>query len=183
MRYAAFFRNLNLGRANSPNKAQFEAAFLQAGASSARSFLVNGTLAFDAPSLVAARRVLAGASALMAQEVGLKEPGFLREMSLLRELVDSDPFGAVDPASVYGCCVTFLHPKAPVDRLPAGLPSGEVEVIRATAGEVMCVARQLAHKKSAGSPNAFIEKALGQPATTRFWNTVVRLVDKHSGRR
>ena len=181
MRYAAFYRNLNLGRANSPGKAQFEAAFLQAGASAAASFLVNGTIAFEARSPAAARRILAGASKLMADECGLKEPGFLRELAALRELVESEPFRDVDPSSVYGCCVTFVDAKADLRRLPAGLPGGEVEVIRAAGGEVMCVARQLPHKKSAGSPNAFVEKALGRQATTRIWNTVVRLVARHSG--
>ena len=34
--------------------------------------------------------------------------------------------------------------------------------------------------RSPGSPNAFLEKLLGLPATTRVWNTVVRLVDKHA---
>jgi len=33
--------------------------------------------------------------------------------------------------------------------------------------------------RSQGSPNAFLEKLLGLPTTTRAWNTVVRLVDKH----
>ena len=117
----------------------------------------------------------------MADECGLKEPGFLRELAALRELVDSEPFRGVDLSTVYGCCVTFVDPKADLSRLPAGLPGGEVEVIRAAGGEVMCVARQLPHKKSAGSPNAFVEKALGLPATTRIWNTVVRLVARHSG--
>ncbi|MGR4872409.1 DUF1697 domain-containing protein [Variovorax sp. LARHSF232] len=182
MRFAVFYRNVNLGRPNCPSKSQLERAFLEAGASVAASFLVNGTIAFEARNLAAARKVLARASALMAGECGLKEPGFLRELAALRELVESDPFRDVDASSVYGCCVTFLDAKADLSRLPAGLPGGEIEVIRAVGGEVMCVARQLPHKKSAGSPNAFIEKALGLPATTRIWNTVVRLVAKHSGR-
>jgi hypothetical protein len=33
---------------------------------------------------------------------------------------------------------------------------------------------------SAGSPNAFVERTLDVPATTRVWNTVVRLVRKHA---
>ena len=45
-RYAAFLRNVNLGRPNSPTRAQFEEAFLVSGALSAESFLVNGTLVF-----------------------------------------------------------------------------------------------------------------------------------------
>jgi uncharacterized protein (DUF1697 family) len=46
VKYAAFFRNLNLGRKNCPSKAQLEQAFLDAGAREASSFLTNGTLVF-----------------------------------------------------------------------------------------------------------------------------------------
>ena len=42
MKHAAFFRNLNLGRPNCPTRAQFEAAFVAAGAGFASSLLTNG---------------------------------------------------------------------------------------------------------------------------------------------
>jgi len=32
---------------------------------------------------------------------------------------------------------------------------------------------------SAGSPNAWLERVLREPATTRNWRTVVRLVEKY----
>ncbi len=177
MRYAVFFRNLNLGRANCPTRAQLEAAFLDAGAVAAQSFLTNGSIAFDAGSLRSARTVLAQASQRMAAQCGLKEPGFLREMPYLAALVDATPFQHTDLARVYGCYVTFLHADAGPVPLAAASPRGDVDVVQRTATEVFTVAYQ--RGKSPGSPNAFIEKALAMPATTRAWNTVVRLVDKH----
>jgi uncharacterized protein (DUF1697 family) len=57
-KYAAFFRNLNLGRSNYPDRQGFEAAFLEAGAPHAASFLTNGTLVFEARSPAHARTVL-----------------------------------------------------------------------------------------------------------------------------
>src|SRR6186713_2852904 len=109
MDFAVFFRNLNLGRTNCPTKLQLEAAFLDAGAGSAASFLTNGTLVYAAPSVDEARQVFDRAYALLKARCGLKEPAFVRTVDYLAALVDTDPFAAVDRASVYECCVSFLH--------------------------------------------------------------------------
>ena len=178
MDFAVFFRNLNLGRANCPTKLQLEAAFLDAGATSAASLLTNGTLVYAAPSVDAARQVFDRAYALLNSRCGLKEPAFVRTVDYLQALVDTDPFGAVDRASVYECCVSFLHsPEVTPPALPLASPRGDVELIAVTPAEVLSVSRKLG--ASPGSPNAFLEKRLGSPLTTRAWNTVVRLVRKH----
>lgn len=178
MRYAAFFRNLNLGRRHCPDRVQFEQAFLEAGASAAASFLTNGTMAFEARSRRAAEHILENASAAMAASCGLREPAFLRGLDELAALVETAPFKAIDPATVFACCVTFLHPDVAAGKPPSATPRGDVEVIAITGSEALCIVRKLG--KSPGSPNAFLEKALALPATTRVWNTVVRLVDKHA---
>ncbi len=178
MRYAAFFRNLNLGRPRCPDRAGFEAAFLDAGARAAASFLTNGTMAFEAPSEQAARRVLAGAQRRLHAGTGLCEPTFLREMAWLADLVAAQPFEGVAQAGVYGCYVSFLHRDAAVPADAVLMTArGEVEVVCMSGLEVFSVARQWG--KSPGSPNAFLEKLLDLPATTRAWNTVARLVQKH----
>lgn len=178
MRYAAFFRNLNLGRPHCPDRGGFEATFLTAGARCAASFLTNGTMAFDAASVQDAARVLARAQRQLQQRAGLQEPAFLREMAWLADLVAARPFEGVEQAGLYGCYASFLHRDAvvPLDAV-LKTPRGEVEVVCTSGLEVFSVARQIG--KSPGSPNAFLEKLLDLPATTRAWNTVVRLVEKH----
>ena len=179
MRYAVFFRNLNLGRPRCPTRVQLETAFLEAGAIRAESFLTNGTLAFEAGSPRSAKRIVAVASRSMAASCGLEEPGFLRDIPYLAELVDAAPFESIDPRTVYDCYITFVHRDAvlPGD-LPLVSPRGDVQVIRLTGTEALCVAHKFG--KSPGSPNAFIEKALALPSTTRAWNTVVRLVRRYA---
>lgn len=178
MRYAAFFRNLNLGRANCPSRYQFEQAFLEAGAHEAASFLTNGTLVFAAGARASPQRLLQRASKLLEASCGLVEPGFARSLPELTRLLATEPFAAVDRSAVYECCVSFLHPDA---QLPGTLPlrssRGDVEVLRFTQGEALSLSRKIG--KSPGSPNAFLEKLLGLPATTRSWNTVIRLVGKY----
>jgi uncharacterized protein (DUF1697 family) len=179
MRYAAFFRNLNLGRANSPNREQFEAAFLEAGASEAKSFLTNGTIAFDASGIRSAKKILAAASESMGASCGLVEPAFLREMTYLAALVDTQPFESIDRDTVYDCYITFLHAKAVIPRgFPRVSPRGDVKFVQLTDSEVLSVSYKPG--KTPGNPNAILEKELALPVTTRAWNTVVRLVGKHA---
>lgn len=178
MTHAALFRNLNLGRANCPTKIQLESAFLAAGADSAASFLTNGTLVFSSKSKASARKVLARACRTLQTECGLKEPAYLREMDHLAGLVASHPFKSVLPGSVYACCVSFLpasYEEPPA--WPRASVRGDVEILHVNGTEVFSISRQIT--KSPGSPNAFLEKLLGTPVTTRNWNTVVRLVGKH----
>ena len=178
MHFAAFFRNLNLGRPRCPTRQQFEQSFVEAGAGEAASFLTNGTIAFEARSAGSAKRILARARKSMRDSSGLEEPAFLREFAYLQRLVAADPFAAIDRGAVYDCYVTFLHDDVVAARgLPPSSPRGDVELIQFTGSEALCVAHKLA--KSPGSPNAFVEKTLALPATTRAWNTVVRLVAKH----
>ena len=178
--YAAFFRNLNLGRPNCPTRSQFEAAFIDAGAASAQSFLVNGTMVFSAGSDPKARKLLAAACRGLRTDCGLIEPAFLRRVDTLADMVAVDPFTGVDRDSVYDCCVTFLQ--AADALLPPDLPRrstrGDVEVIGDRPGAVYSIVRKIGN--TPGSPNAVLERALGQPATTRTWNTVVRLIAKHA---
>jgi uncharacterized protein (DUF1697 family) len=176
--YAAFYRNLNLGRARCPSKAELEEAFHEAGAKTASSFLVNGTIAFEATSAREAERIVARASASMNERCGLVEPAFVRAIPYLAALVASDPFAGVDRADIYDVYVTFLAPKVVVtDATPRSTPRKDVEVVRFTDAEALCISRKIT--KSPGSPNALFEKAFERPATTRAWNTVVRLVAKH----
>lgn len=178
MRFAVFLRNVNLDRPRCPSKAQFEQAFLDAGATQASSFLVNGTLAFDAPA-ARARTIVRSATARLHEVCGLVEPAFLRRVDALAALVQSDPFAAVDRAAVYECCVTFTATDAPeLPPLPLSSRRGDVRLLAAAGGNVLSVCYKLGN--TPGSPNAFIEKTLATDASTRAWNTIVRLVAKYA---
>lgn len=178
MKVAVFFRNLNLGRPPAPTRGQLESAFLQAGARSALSFLTNGTLVFEPAPRSRGGRELEAARAVLQQELGFEEPAFMRTLPFLAELVAREPFRGIDPASVYERAITFLPPgfALPQDP-PLANAKGDVRVIEYTALEMFSVCHKLG--RSPGSPNAFAERRFGVPATTRAWNTVCRLVERH----
>lgn len=178
MRYAVFFRNVNLGRGTSPGRELLERAFADAGAGAPASFQVNGTLAFDARSDAAAARIVDAASRTLTEACGLAEPAFLRRLDALAALVAAAPFERRRADDVYECCVSFLHAALPP--LPADLafatPRGDLELFGYDAGchAVLSLSRKVG--ASPGSPNALLELRLGLPATTRNWGTISRLV-------
>ena len=176
-RYAAFFRNVNLGRPRSPTRAQLEAAFLESGAAAAASFLVNGTLVFAPAQGRRPRDVAARARAALQARCGLVEPVFVRPVDALAELVALDPFAGIAADGDDAHCITFLGAhRAALPALPFVTPRGDVELHAFTANEALSVSRRIG--TSSGSPNALLERWFGAPATTRNWRTVVRLVEK-----
>ena len=177
-RYAAFLRNVNLGRPNSPTRAQLEAAFLEAGAASAASFQVNGTLVYAPASGTRPRAIAARACEHLRARCGMREPVFVRSVAELRALVASDPFAGQVAQGRDACCITFLGaPRRPLPALPIVSPRGDLELLRSDDTHVLSVSRWVG--KSGGSPNAWLERHFGEPATTRNWRTVVRLVEKY----
>lgn len=179
MKFAVFLRNVNLGHPHSPDRAAFEAAFVDAGAARAWSFQTNGTLAFEAASIAQAQAIHTGAQANLQRVCGLREPMFVRTLEYLQALVDSAPFAGVDPATVYGCFVSFMHtPDPPPPPLPMRRSDGGVELVATSPAELMSVSRIVG--RQAGSPNAFFERVLGAPFTTRSWGTLTRLVARHA---
>ena len=75
-------------------------------------------------------------------------------------------------------CISFLGaPRKALPALPLATPRGDLELLLHDDTHVFSVSRWLG--KSGGSPNAWLERQLGEPATTRNWRTVVRLVEKY----
>ena len=177
-KYAVFFRNMNLGRPNSPTKAQFESALIAAGAEFAESFLTNGSAVFTATGVTHARKVVAAACGILKNECGLKEPAFLRDMNFLARRVADDPFASVKRDQVYQCCVSFAQGKS-VDWPGEPLESarGDIRFLEFGAAEAFSAVYEINGRP--GNPNALLEKRLGIPFTTRNWNTIQRMVHKY----
>ena len=179
VRYAAFLRNVNLGRPGCPTRRQLEAAFLESGAATARSFLVNGTLVFTLARGARPRAVAARACDAMRASCGMREPVFVRGVDELRQLVATAPFAGQAAEGRDACCISFLGaPSKALPTLPFVTARGDLEVMSAADTHVLSVSRWVG--RSAGSPNAWLERVLGEPATTRNWRTVLRLVEKYS---
>jgi uncharacterized protein (DUF1697 family) len=178
MKFATFYRNVNLGQSRSPTRLQLEGALAEAGAIEPHSFQTNGTAVFTAASLAAAREIVARAGSVMALTCGLREPAFTIELEPLAALVAEQPFAGIEAERLNEFNASFMN-DAQLARLSAPLvsPRGDVEVIRVTAFVALSVSRRVG--AGMGSPTPFFEKLLGAPVTTRGWGTIERLARKH----
>lgn len=176
-KYAAFFRNVNLGRPGKPTRMQIEAAFAAAGVV-AESFLATGNVVFAAASETKARRVLEQARAALRETCGLTEPACLRSLARLTELADLAPFVAVRAEDVHEYCISFFA-TAPASRpaLPLRAPRGDLEIFRFEEAEAFGLTRLVSGRP--GNVNGLLERLLAVPVTTRNWNTVRRILERH----
>jgi len=176
VRLVAFFRNLNLGQRLAPSREELELGFLEAGASSAKSFQTNGTVIFQARSLRSGLKVVRFACEQFEGRNGFTEPAFVRSWDYLAALVERQPFASEKDPMVHAHAVTFLHAESDLSiDLPAQTPRGDVRVVEYTEGEILCASYKTG-ANMAGSPNVFAERLFGLPATTRVWGTIERLV-------
>lgn len=179
MKFAAFLRNVNLGRPGAPTRAQLEAAMASAGAIEPQSFQTNGTVVFGARSLGGAERVLRKALKRLAAECGLAEPGCVRSLDELAALASTRSFDGYDRDEIYEFVFSFACERSTVldETLPIDNAAGNVRILELTDGNALGISWKLG--ASPGSPNLFLEKKTGAPWTSRAIGTLRRLVAKH----
>jgi uncharacterized protein (DUF1697 family) len=179
MKFVAFLRNVNLGQPRSPTREQLEAAFLQARADAAASFMSNGTLVFSVSRSRLASGTARRAREILSQVCGLTEPVFIQSFRHLTELAAEDPFAPFATAAIAERCISFFEPKATVRlELPLESERKDCLVFRASAGLALSITRAVNGK--IGYPTPVLEKTLGGPVTTRSWTTILRLVERHA---
>lgn len=178
MRFVAFVRNVNLGQPKSPTRAQLESAFLQAGASTATSFLSNGTLIYSVSRSRLAQSIAKRACKALQHICGLTEPVFVCSFQHLVELVAEDPFSGFNDSTIAGRAMSFFDPKLGT-MITAPLESERKDclIFRIDAGEAFSIIREVNGKT--GYPTRVLENALNSPVTTRIWTTILRMVKKH----
>lgn len=173
--FVAFFRNLNLGRPRSPVRSQLEDAFARAGAPHARSVQTNGTVVFCAATPADAEAILHQVRAILADSCDFVEPACVRSRAQVCALASSTALDHVAGDDVFETCISFLcQGELPASLVvPARSPRGDVELVAATATEVLCVSRVVG--KTPGSPNAYLEACLGVSFTSRSPGTLRRI--------
>ncbi len=165
MKWVAFFRNVNLGQPKSPTRAQLEAAFREAGAEAAASFMSNGTLLFSVARGARALAVTRRAGVILSRVCGLHEPGFVCDFRRLAAWVAEDPFADLPAAASERCFSIFAPGAAAGLELPLVAARADCVVFRIDTDAAFSYTRIIAGQ--AGYPTPVLEKALHQPVTTR----------------
>lgn len=169
----AFLRGVNVGGHKKIAMAVLKSAFESMGFRNVRTIRASGNVVFEVPGKdphldLTVRRGLERAFGFPVNVV-------LRTVRKLRAMVASDPFKSVPSGPDVRLYVTFLAQITPGrSRLPLPASPRGVNIVRAAPGEIFSA---VTRSPGVGTPElmAHLDKALGDAATTRNWNTIIRI--------
>jgi uncharacterized protein (DUF1697 family) len=153
--------------------------FEKHGATDAVSYISTGNIGFTAaPNDL--ERLIDDVEASVASVIGRLEPLIVRTLDRLVEIAAGDPFDRPE-LEVQDRLVSFTRRPVSLDiDLPVIAEKGDHAILEATGAEVYSVTLEGVGRIR--SPGGFVEKLVGDPVTTRSWNTVQRVVSKETGR-
>lgn len=174
MLYIAFLRGLNVpGR--SVKMEYLRGLFTDMGFDSVRSYIQSGNVFFESDET---DRAALGARIgdHLARALGYEVAVCLRTVPELEALIARDPFKDVTVTDDLRCCVVFTTERIdPGLDLPMLSPKKDMEIIGSTGCDAFVVWYLI--KGKAPAAKGFQERVLGHDATTRFFHTVVKILD------
>ena len=175
--YAALLRGINLGARNRVAMADLRKIVEGIGAEDVSTYVQSGNVVLR--SRLTANGVASAIEKGIRESLGLEVPVLVRSARQLRALVEANPFAGpkVDVTTLH---VTFLAAK-PEAKQVAEL-RGEAfdpDALELVRGDI-CVSCPNGYGRTKLS-NAYLERRLGVPATTRNWRTVTTLADLTGG--
>jgi uncharacterized protein (DUF1697 family) len=177
--HVAFLRNVMVGRAGL-TRAVLEEAFRVCGASFSESFLATGNIVFESGAS-AAGEVAKCAAHRLRDDLGLREPFFVRSIADLEALQVAIPFSAAPDGNVHERTVSFFDELGrPLPALPIRSRRGDCEVFLLGEREAYGVTWLIDGRT--GNPGKLIEDLGSTSVTTRNWKTIERLITRYGSR-
>jgi uncharacterized protein (DUF1697 family) len=171
--YVSLLRAVNVGGRVVP-MSTLRAAYESLGFDNVRTYIQTGNVVFATKERTAsavAKRV----EYVLARETGLHVPVLLRTAAEMQTVVGANPF-VVRPGADKTVHVTFLAARPPAARVNA------IDRAKFAPDEFVVNGREIYGRYPNGygrtkMNNMFFERALATNATTRNWNTVVKLAE------
>jgi uncharacterized protein (DUF1697 family) len=171
IRYAAFLRAVNVG-GRTVRMSELAQRVTALGYANVTTFIASGNVLLDAPGRnpdTIARHL----ERELLKWLGFPVATMVRPFSHLETMVRANPFKGVRRQRDSRLYVTFLWEEPLVmPRLPIVSPREGLKLFRVIEREAYSISVRVEGGKF-GVPN--FEKALGVPATTRNWNTILRM--------
>jgi uncharacterized protein (DUF1697 family) len=178
-RYVAFLRAVNLGDTNALSKDKLRSLFLDAGACWSESFITSGNVIFDAePSRL--RTIQRQAAKCLAETHGIKQPIFVVSIPQLETIRAGFEEPESSSGDYIGLFVSFFEGRAALQSaLPVRSNRQDVELF--AFGPGFALSHRYRVSGQATDSNAFVERLIGKPCSTRNGNTVKRILEKYGG--
>ena len=173
--YVAFLRGINVGGHRRIKMAELRQAFESSGFQKVKTLLATGNVVFESPK-TDAQSLTQSIEEKLKATFGYEIDVILRTIEQIQELVDSNPFKAIEVTPDTRLYVTFLSDK-PNSRLkiPYESPEKDYKILDVAGGAVYSVLTLAANTRSTDAM-AILGKEFGKKITTRNWNTITKIV-------
>jgi uncharacterized protein (DUF1697 family) len=175
-RYIAFLRGINVGGKNLIRMDELSDIFERLGFTKVITYIQSGNVLFNSDSL-STDQLANQIEAEMSKSMGDHIPVMVRSVRALENLISHNPFTNYpkdQDIHFYLCFLKYRPEKIPP--LPLISINDGLEIFHITEHYAFIVSRKV--KGRYGFPNHFVEEELGVPATTRNWNTILRVIQK-----
>lgn len=173
MKYIAFLRGINVSGHKIIKMAELAKMFENMKFKNVKTYIASGNVLFESNEKDTAKL-----EAKLEKEIkvtfGFDVVVFIRTRDELEKVVKLDPFGKIkiEKPKFY---VLFTKEKFAKIKVPFTSEKYAVEIISMYENNFFCVARPDV-VGSGGGANLFIEKEHKIPATTRNWNTILKIM-------
>jgi uncharacterized protein (DUF1697 family) len=172
MRFAVFLRAVNVGGTTPIKMVDLRQALEKEGLPTV-TYLASGNLLMEA---IDEQSVKIALEKVLRRMSGRDVVFIVRLILDLQKMIDSDPFSGQNLEGAR-TLVTFTEADKDVgSRLPLSSPRGDLSIVAASGPELFSIYRKLDQKHAL--PSDFIENIVGRRSTTRYWDTVIGLLEK-----
>jgi len=171
--YVAFLRGINVGGHRLIKMTELARIFSEMGLAGVRTVIASGNVLFTSNETHEGRlatKIERDLNIALGYEVDV----MLRSIERLRELVELRPFPEKD-AETHHYVTLLKEAPASVPDLPANFPNEGFSVLAVDDREIFWLSRKLPNGRH-GDSGKYFARAFGKtPATTRNWNTIVKM--------
>jgi len=173
MLYIAFLRGINVG-GRLAKMQHLRELFSELGLAKVRSYIQTGNIFFEAPD-EDRFKLQTRIEEHLAKALGYDVPVFLRTIDELEAVVAHNPFEKIEVTADMRCCVMFLDSPAKSMPLPLFSDKKDLQILD-TRGTEAYVIWHIINGRPPSSPT-FLEQHLGVRNTTRFYHTLVKILE------
>jgi len=175
MKHVVFLRAINVG-GRTVIKERLREAFCSLGFRNVSTYKQSGNVIFETDTEDPAA-IKTKVEAKLRDLLGYDVAAFVRTVKELKQIIDAEPFKCQKEENA-SFLITFLPAtlsKFPM-QLPTTIPKSTAQIISAKETEVFSVTHG---GGEGGLPNPFLEAKLKVKSTTRNWNVIREIVEKH----
>lgn len=174
MVYVALLRGINVG-GHVVKMDRLRTLFAELGYANVRTYIQSGNVCFETAENN--RQLLTQTiEHHLRHALGYAVPVFLRTIPELEAILALDPLNGEKPAPDQRLCILFAANPIPNHlALPLRSPKNDMEILRVTEREAYVMWYLINGRPPAS--DAFLDKTLGSPLTSRFVHTTAKMVE------